>query len=188
MTHTLQSSLFYSTGDPLLKAIDTQVVSASISKPPATPTASGKKSQKKSVLAPTLPNGSPVLEVLLHDTVIFPEGGGQPTDTGIIRVNGEETEWRVLQCKRHGGHAVHYVQVPQGLITAQQALEGIFIPGKNVSVELGNEGWERRYDHASVIQPIQHLSHHRMYHGLTLSIDVDAYFSARSICAPRIET
>lgn len=66
-------------GDPLLRQLETTVVGATLSQPVA-PIA-GKKS-KKAVLAPTLPD-DPILEVILHDTVIFPEGGGQPTDQGM---------------------------------------------------------------------------------------------------------
>jgi len=56
-------------GDPLLRQINTTVVSCTVSQPPAAP--AGKKT-KKAVLAPTLPS-DPILEVILHDTVIFPE-------------------------------------------------------------------------------------------------------------------
>ncbi|SJL01880.1 uncharacterized protein ARMOST_05204 [Armillaria ostoyae] len=66
--------------DPLLRQIETTVVNCVVSQPALPP--AGKKT-KKTVLAPTLPD-DPILEVVLHDTVIFPEGGGQPTDTGII--------------------------------------------------------------------------------------------------------
>lgn len=73
-----------------------------------------KNKAKKAVIAPTLPGG-PILQVVLHDTVIFPEGGGQPTDTGKLQLKCDpERLWKVVQAKRHGGHAVHYVEVPAG--------------------------------------------------------------------------
>lgn len=81
--------------------------------------------------------------MILHDTIIFPEGGGQPTDTGVITtVDG--TTWEVVQAKRHGGHAVHYVRV-QGCPVDGALLA--FTPGAKVTVALGQEGFNRRYDH-----------------------------------------
>ncbi|KAG6817448.1 hypothetical protein H0H87_008616 [Tephrocybe sp. NHM501043] len=136
--------------DPLLRSIDTAVVSASISQPAQAPPA--KKPAKKSVIAPTIPN-DPVLEVILHDTVIFPEGGGQPTDTGVITTTADGTIWEVVQAKRHGGHAVHYVRVKGGDV--DKALLA-FSTGANVTVELGQEGYDRRYDHMS-LHTSQHL-------------------------------
>ncbi|KAG6900937.1 hypothetical protein C0993_004374 [Termitomyces sp. T159_Od127] len=81
---------------------------------------------------------------MLHDTVIFPEGGGQPTDTGIITTVADGITWEVLQAKRHGGHAVHYVRVKEG--ETDKALLA-FSPGAKVTVALGQEGYDRRYDH-----------------------------------------
>lgn len=136
------SECFVSLGDPLLRSLDTVVVTASLSQPVA-PAGAAKKSAKKSVIAPAIPN-DPLLEVILHDTVIFPEGGGQPTDTGIITTVADGITWEVLQAKRHGGHAVHYVRVKQG--ETEKALEA-FLPGAKVTVALGQEGYDRRYDH-----------------------------------------
>ncbi|KAG6814216.1 hypothetical protein H0H92_000893 [Tricholoma furcatifolium] len=136
-------------GDPLLRTLDTVVVQTALSQPAAAPV---KKTSKKSVIAPSIPN-DPVLEVILHDTVIFPEGGGQPTDTGLITTAADGTVWDVLQAKRHGGHAVHYVRVKEGDI--DKALLA-FSPGAHVMVALGQEGYERRYDHMSM-HTSQHL-------------------------------
>jgi len=77
--------------------------------------------------------------------VIFPEGGGQPTDTGRIETTADGVTWEVLQAKRHGGHAVHYVKVPIGL-SVDAALLSLH-PGAKVVVSLGQEGYDRRYDH-----------------------------------------
>lgn len=99
------------------------------------------------MLAPTLPTG-PILEIILHDTVIFPEGGGQPTDTGVIISHVTGRVWPVVMCKRVGGHAVHFVQVPtssgeHGVLEAAKE----FAPGAKVTASLDEQGWTRRYDH-----------------------------------------
>ncbi|KAF5388254.1 hypothetical protein D9615_000369 [Tricholomella constricta] len=135
--------------DPLLRSLDTFVVATSVSQPVAPP---AKKSAKKSVIAPAIPS-DPLLEVILHDTVIFPEGGGQPTDTGIITTKANDTYWEVIQAKRHGGHAVHYVRVKDGDV--DKALLA-FSPGESVTVALGQNGFDRRYDHMSM-HTSQHL-------------------------------
>jgi hypothetical protein len=67
--------------EPLLRHLDATVVSSALSSPPPPPKG---KNTKKAVLAPTIPQDAICLEVCLNDTVIFPEGGGQPSDTGII--------------------------------------------------------------------------------------------------------
>ncbi|KAJ3723012.1 alanyl-tRNA synthetase domain-containing protein [Lentinula raphanica] len=134
--------------DPLLRKIETTVVACNVSQPPSAP--AGKKS-KKAVVAPTLPN-EPILEVVLHDTVIFPEGGGQPTDTGLLTTSDGKI-WSVLQAKRHGGHAVHYVKINNGELDLSLTA---FIPGSCVTASLGQEDYDRRYDHMSM-HTSQHL-------------------------------
>ncbi|KAJ1961732.1 hypothetical protein GGI12_003082 [Dipsacomyces acuminosporus] len=52
------------------------------------------------------PDKDGLYEVELEDTVIFPEGGGQPSDVGTI--DGIE----VVRAKREGLRAVHYAVVP----------------------------------------------------------------------------
>lgn len=79
--------------------------------------------------------------------MIFPEGGGQPTDTGILRTS-DGTVWDVVQAKRHGGHAVHYVRVRTGDVNAALLA---FLPGERVTAALDEDGYARRYDHASPI-------------------------------------
>lgn len=129
-------------GDPLRRSVDTSVISAEIYKPPSD---AGKKG-KKAVVAPILPTG-PMILVTLHDTVIFPEGGGQPTDTGLITTRADGKRWEVVQCKRHGGHAIHYVHVKE--VIADDALTA-FASGASVIAELGEKDFERRYDHVRV--------------------------------------
>ncbi|KAL8175746.1 UNVERIFIED_CONTAM: Alanyl-tRNA editing protein Aarsd1 [Gekko kuhli] len=63
--------------------------------------------------------------VILEDTILFPEGGGQPDDRGVI--NGIP----VLRVTRRGPDALHFVLT---------ALE----PGTEVQLELD---WDRRFDH-----------------------------------------
>ncbi|KAJ7368257.1 ThrRS/AlaRS common domain-containing protein [Mycena albidolilacea] len=135
--------------DPLLRQLDATVVASVVSSPPAP--AKGKNA-KKAVLAPTIPQGAVCLEVLLNDTVIFPEGGGQPSDTGIITTQ-DGTVWNVLQAKRHGGQAIHYVRVHDGNVDS--ALQK-FSPGAQVKVELDQAGFDRRYDHMT-LHTSQHL-------------------------------
>lgn len=100
---------------------------------------SGRKGKKDST--PT--TRTLTLEVILHDTIVFPEGGGQPSDTGLIQT-ADERVWKVLQARRHGGHAVHYVQVEDVEADILQ-----FTVGTQVSVKLGDADWDRRYDHVS---------------------------------------
>jgi misacylated tRNA(Ala) deacylase len=135
-----------------LRTYDTIVSSVIVSE---INTKAAPKPGKKAVLAPTLPKG-PVLEVVLHDTILFPEGGGQPTDIGTINTfkDGIEKAWSVLQVKRHGGLAVHYVKVDRDR-DVTDALAA-FSPGSPVTAALGEEGWERRYDHMSM-HTSQHL-------------------------------
>uniref|UniRef100_A0A3B3WMF3 Alanyl-transfer RNA synthetases family profile domain-containing protein n=1 Tax=Poecilia mexicana TaxID=48701 RepID=A0A3B3WMF3_9TELE len=63
--------------------------------------------------------------VLLQDTILFPEGGGQPDDHGLIG------EVPVLRVTRQGPDAVHFVTSPVEV-------------GQEVRVTVD---WERRFDH-----------------------------------------
>ncbi|XP_033105738.1 alanyl-tRNA editing protein Aarsd1-A-like isoform X2 [Anneissia japonica] len=63
-------------------------------------------------------------EVILEDTVLFPEGGGQPDDRG--KINGTD----VLKVWRKGAHAIHFVMAEQNV-------------GQEVEVEVD---WQRRFD------------------------------------------
>ncbi|KAJ6599112.1 ThrRS/AlaRS common domain-containing protein [Mycena vulgaris] len=135
--------------EPLLRQLDATVVTSALFSPP--PPLKGKNT-KKAVLAPTISEGAICLEVCLSDTVIFPEGGGQPSDTGIIQTS-DGTAWTVLQAKRHGGKAIHYVGVHDDNVDA--ALSA-FAPGAKVTVKLDQAGFDRRYDHMS-LHTSQHL-------------------------------
>eukprot|EP00842_Homolaphlyctis_polyrhiza_P005551 jgi/Hompol1/5998/HPOL_000163-RA len=72
-----------------------------------------------------LADGTPRYEVLLSDTVIFPTGGGQPSDVGTI--NGKQ----VLEAKRVGLQCVHILSEPLNV-------------GEQVTVQVD---WPRRFDH-----------------------------------------
>ncbi|XP_025056522.1 alanyl-tRNA editing protein Aarsd1 [Alligator sinensis] len=67
----------------------------------------------------------PGFYVGLQDTILFPEGGGQPDDRGLIE------DIPVLRVTRQGAEALHFVQTP---------LE----PGSEVLLSLD---WDRRFDH-----------------------------------------
>jgi misacylated tRNA(Ala) deacylase len=101
---------------------------------------------KKSKGAPALAPAQDLLEVILHDTVLFPEGGGQPSDTGRIAVYDDEgtlgADMEVVEIKRNGGTAIHYVQA------GEQELSQ-FPAGARVHVWLGEAGVARRLDHVS---------------------------------------
>ncbi|XP_029428420.1 alanyl-tRNA editing protein Aarsd1-B-like isoform X2 [Rhinatrema bivittatum] len=63
--------------------------------------------------------------IILKDTLLFPEGGGQPDDRGFLN------DIPVLQVTRQGPDAVHFVQTSLN-------------PDSAVHVKLD---WERRFDH-----------------------------------------
>ncbi|KAG7226385.1 hypothetical protein INR49_013796 [Caranx melampygus] len=63
--------------------------------------------------------------IKLQDTILFPEGGGQPDDHGLI---GDVS---VLRVTRQGPEAVHFVRSPLEV-------------GQEVQVKVD---WERRFDH-----------------------------------------
>jgi misacylated tRNA(Ala) deacylase len=133
---SLECLLLMYPGDPLLRELRTKVVSSTISQPPPPP----KRSKKGSAPQPN----DPVLEVILYDTVIFPEGGGQPSDIGCLTVMPNEQTYEVIQVKRTGGHAIHYVRIKD----AENDMLALS-PGAEVTVNLGQEGFDRRYDHVS---------------------------------------
>lgn len=76
-------------------------------------------------------------EIILEDTVLFPEGGGQPDDRGSISKQTGDVE--VIKVERRGATAVHY------------ALDEV-TPGSEVIVKVD---WERRFDHMQ-----QHTGQH----------------------------
>lgn len=66
-----------------------------------------------------IPAGEGKFEVILEDTVIFPTGGGQPYDTGVIEVVGAGVISKVVDCARRGLVAIHIVDTeiaPQSIV------------------------------------------------------------------------
>lgn len=78
-------------------------------------------------------------EIILDKTLFYPEGGGQPTDTGTIRL--KENIFNVIKVSKKDGQIIHTVD-KIGLN-----------PGNNVECELD---WERRYQHMRM-HTAQHL-------------------------------
>ncbi|KAI9467093.1 ThrRS/AlaRS common domain-containing protein [Lactarius psammicola] len=137
--------------DPLLRSLDTSIISASLLKP-SPPSSVKKGSHIKQAKVSSVPAFHyPVFQVVLHDTVLFPEGGGQPTDIGTL-TSEDGRVWNVELVKRHGGVAVHYVKSAEDI----SDVPGVFVPGKRVSLELGQAGFQRRLDHMSM-HTSQHL-------------------------------
>ncbi len=79
--------------------------------------------------------------VVLNQTAFYPEGGGQPYDTGVLEVDGEEV--RVTNVQKVGKVILHRVDKPE-----------LFKPGAKVH---GKLDWDRR---------IQHMRHHTGTHVL----------------------
>ncbi|WP_456420611.1 alanine--tRNA ligase, partial [Thermococcus sp.] len=79
--------------------------------------------------------------VILNQTAFYPEGGGQPYDTGVLMVNGEEV--KVTNVQKVGKVILHKVERPE-----------LFKEGAKVH---GKLDWERR---------IQHMRHHTGTHVL----------------------
>ncbi|WP_297514398.1 alanine--tRNA ligase [Thermococcus sp.] len=79
--------------------------------------------------------------VVLNQTAFYPEGGGQPYDTGTLEVDGEEV--KVTNVQKVGKVILHRVDKPE-----------LFKPGAKVH---GKLDWDRR---------IQHMRHHTGTHVL----------------------
>lgn len=141
LLHRAQLELLISSnsclGDPLLRELATTVVHCTAHQKKAEPKANNRKKKGATVVDDN--DSNPLYEVVLHDTVLFPEGGGQPSDIGLIRTEDGRT-WNVVEIKRQGGHAVHFVRSDAG------KLEG-FEHGASVTTLLGEDGFRRRLDH-----------------------------------------
>lgn len=125
--------------DPLLRTLETRILSASPAPPPpaAAPAKGGKarpKATDKPELASPPPAAGRVFELELEDTVLFPEGGGQNSDTGTVVVGAHTLQ--VLHVLRQGLRAVHFVVVPADA-------EGELEAGKAVALHID---WDRRMD------------------------------------------
>ncbi|GAA6048506.1 hypothetical protein JCM3770_006527 [Rhodotorula araucariae] len=107
--------------DPLASSLETEVVRCD-KVAPAPPAAAfkGGKGKKGAVPAPATEVQQPQQdewEIELLDTVLFPEGGGQPSDTGRLvplvgGQTGEQAPVVVRQVVRRNLDAVHFVSAP----------------------------------------------------------------------------
>ncbi|EJD48614.1 ThrRS/AlaRS common domain-containing protein [Auricularia subglabra TFB-10046 SS5] len=165
--------------DPLLRELSTTLVSWQAVA--AAPVASKKK--KKGPDSEPL-DDRPLFDVVLHDTVLFPEGGGQPSDIGhMVLANGDSFD--VLSVRRVGLLAVHTVR-PAQTVTLATAPDA----GDSVNVSLGDDGWARRYDHMCM-HTSQHLLSTLMEEHCalaTLAWSLTSYPSPSYIEVPRAPT
>ena len=125
-----------------MRELRTNVVGCRVHRPDTKTSTSAKSGNRKKATNDTK-NASVLLAVILHDTVLFPEGGGQPTDTGVLKLDTGET-LDVVEVKRHGGVAVHYVRV------GEADTANLLSVGVPVLVALDDSGFVRRLDHVSV--------------------------------------
>ncbi|TFY72998.1 hypothetical protein EVG20_g43 [Dentipellis fragilis] len=131
----------FAPGDPLLRELSTNVISTAFVKPSPPPANGGGKKghakQAKASAPPTLTQ--PYLQVILHDTVLFPEGGGQPHDIGLLTTEDNHV-WDVEFVKRHGGVAVHYLKVTDD----SEGVPDTLAVGKQVHLTLGEAGFPEK--------------------------------------------
>jgi misacylated tRNA(Ala) deacylase len=102
--------------DSYLQTFETEVVSCSEYAPPEAPKQNGKSKTKKSTdpskFEQTANSKSWLIE--LADSVLFPEGGGQPTDHGSITPLSNESADTIpiTSIQRHGLQCIHFSPVP----------------------------------------------------------------------------
>lgn len=118
--------------DSFLKTLKTTVVSCDEHKGHVTAKDKQNKNSKKQSDPKDLKYA-----IQLADTIIFPEGGGQPSDTGIIE-NGQD-KWTVDEVIRDKLTALHLTSAP-------------ITPGIQVDLQVD---WARRFDHMQ-----QHTGQH----------------------------
>jgi len=121
--------------DPNLKSLETSLVKSQLVQ---------RKLDKKDKSSINL-NSPPLYELLLHDTCLFPEGGGQPADTGSISLIGTTLKLRVENAIRRNLDALHFVRLPEEEAQRKEAEDWLSSgQGKSVLVEVD---WDRRIDH-----------------------------------------
>ncbi|KAI9188170.1 hypothetical protein H9P43_002561 [Blastocladiella emersonii ATCC 22665] len=113
------------------RSLATRIVSVEVPAAAPAPAAGGKK---KTTATPA-PSAVETRLVVLEDTVMFPEGGGQPADRGTLTVGG--TEFKVVDVQRKGTTAIHTVALP-----SKEAGE-LLVPGAEAETTLA---WARRLD------------------------------------------
>ena len=67
----------------------------------------------------------------LDKTVFYPTGGGQPNDTGVISLNGNDLE--VVDVKKHGDKILHYVNSQPNLQTDSKII-GKIVWNRDISL------------------------------------------------------
>ena len=121
--------------DSMLRTLTTTVVACE-QKPKAA--AAGAKKKKKGSVEKQVD----LWLVQLEDTVLFPEGGGQPADTGTLAIAGAESA---------PVRVSHVYRTPDGVVL-HEASSPLSV-GASVVVTLD---WERRFDHMQC-HSAQHL-------------------------------
>ncbi|CAD6575756.1 MAG: hypothetical protein TREMPRED_001491 [Tremellales sp. Tagirdzhanova-0007] len=141
--------------DPLLRKLQTIVVNCHPASITAPPPQRGKGNKKKHDPSLTVDPTAQVLgrlwEFEVEDTVIFPEGGGQPSDTGtlwIVDANGTSHALSIEGCLRRKLDSVHLVRLRE---EDEHLLDNVM--GREVELEVN---WDRRQDHMA-IHTAQHL-------------------------------
>jgi misacylated tRNA(Ala) deacylase len=129
--------------DSYLQTFDTEVVSCREYTPPEAPKQNGKSKTKKSTDPSKFDtNGaSKTWLIELVDSVLFPEGGGQPTDHGSITPLSDDSmePIPITSIQRHGLQCVHFSPSP-------------LTPGTKVRQDVN---FSRRWDHMQ-----QHTGQH----------------------------
>ncbi|KAF2643158.1 ThrRS/AlaRS common domain-containing protein [Massarina eburnea CBS 473.64] len=106
--------------DSYLQFLETQVVSCTEYIPPKAPQASGKSKSKKSTdpekaAENSVDTSSKQWLIEFEDSVLFPEGGGQPTDHGSITPLSQDSDIApipITNIQRHGLRCVHFSTQP----------------------------------------------------------------------------
>lgn len=88
---------------------------------------------------------------ILDRTVFYPGGGGQPSDTGLIKNDGMQV--RVVRLRRHGEIIIHFVDEVSGEIREGDNVKGVV-------------DWNRRYRLMRV-----HTSAHLMSQAIRQALD-----------------
>lgn len=129
--------------------------------------------------SPTAKTGAESLRVMLDTTIFYPEGGGQPPDTGFI------DDLRVYDVQEIDGHIWHFVELsgnPGSSLKPDNPLK----PGDHVHLSID---WQRRLDHMQ-----QHTGQHLLsavleqeYGVHTLSFHLGTLYSTIDISAKNPE-
>ncbi|WWC97509.1 hypothetical protein V866_004392 [Kwoniella sp. B9012] len=139
--------------DPLLRSLKTRIHAVKEASIKTAPPPKGKGNKKKNdtpqETAKAEDRGK-LYEVELLDTVIFPEGGGQPSDTGRLNIldpnGGIRQSFVIESCLRKKLDSVHLVRIPPGTAVDMKEDDEV-----EVVVD-----WDRRVDHMT-LHTSQHL-------------------------------